>query len=155
MLLVLLLLLCDDYDWAVVVVHAFAPHSTITTRSITTRLSLQLPTNPNNSDNTFNPYTTATNTNRVSVRDQRLQELLGQLLRVPHGEARQSLLAQHRDFVLEPLEHDDDATTSSSSTRAERYRAYRQTLEARIGQARQAGTRDVLQALYEFVVANE
>lgn len=80
-----------------------------------------------------------------------MQQLTSQLADAVNDEnAMQGLLQQHKDFLLEPLEVGDDATT-----REERFETYRRTTTERIQTARSRTAKHVLQALQDFVLSFE
>lgn len=108
-----------------------------------------------------------TNSQRIiSLRQTQMQQLMSELLNAigddENGNRVASLLQEHRDLLLEPLE-DDDAVLESDSifnghgmvTRAERYQIYRTTMEERIQKARSPNVRQVLQTLADFVLSHE
>ena len=103
----------------------------------------------------FNPY--GNQSNRVSLRDQRMQEINQQLLDAD-SKTIQRILLTNKEFLIEPLE-DAQAVGSSMyagcKTRAERYRVYETTINARIEAAKGNAVRNVLQALKEFVLSQE
>jgi hypothetical protein len=76
-----------------------------------------------------------------------------------------SILDENRQFLLEPLESDDAVLDPDSVlyqggapvslSRSERYRLYRSELQERIDRARNGASRQVLQALHDFVREHE
>ena len=117
------------------------------------------------------PSTTATlrnSNNIISLRQTQMQQVMGQLLTAvsPSDGSSSSLsvrsvLDEHRDFLLEPLEDDQavqdhDSIYNHCTTRAERYRAFATTMEERINRTRDASpARQVLTALRDYVLACE
>jgi hypothetical protein len=77
-----------------------------------------------------------------------------------------SILDENRDFLLEPLERNDavldpdsvlyqGGAAPISLPRSERYKLYRNELQERIDRARNGASRQVLQALHDFVREHE
>jgi hypothetical protein len=116
----------------------------------------------------FNPFDPATqkttvssSVNRISLRKNRMQELMSNLLSVAGDDTSlQVLLESSKDLLLEPLEDDDavletDSIYTSSMTRKERYQVYRTTMMDRIAKAKNTNVRVVLQAMSNFVLSHE
>lgn len=96
----------------------------------------------------------------ISLRKTYMQELNQQLLNASAESQLQELLESNKEFLLEPLEEDDavleeDSIYSPTMTRAERYQAYRRTMEERVASSRNAQVKRVLVALKEFVLRHE
>jgi hypothetical protein len=132
-----------------------------------------------------NPQQAYNPTSRISLRKTRMQEITNQLLqaassasssssstpgRSPDGgdgasRMMRSILDENRDFLLEPLESDDAVLDPDSVLyqggapirlpRSERYKLYLNELQERIDRARNGASRQVLQALHDFVWEHE
>jgi hypothetical protein len=132
-----------------------------------------------------NPQQAYNPTSRISLRKTRMQEITNQLLqaassasssssnlgRSPDGvdgasRMMRSILDENRDFLLEPLESDDavldpdsvlyqGGAAPISLPRSERYKLYRNELQERIDRARNGASRQVLQALHDYVREHE
>lgn len=131
--------------------------------------------NSNNAFAGFNPLNYNAAVNRpptsastvISLRQLRMQQINSEMLNSldPSNESQQNqllrtILEKHRDFLLEPLEdadavQDTDSIYLSCRTRAERYRAFEQSLSQRLATARDPSVRQVLTALKDFVLACE
>jgi len=135
--------------------------------------------NNNNNNNDFagfNPLNYNAAVNRppstsastvISLRQIRMQQITSEMLNSlhPSNESQQTqllrtILEKHRDFLLEPLEdadavQDTDSIYLSCRTRAERYRAFDQSMTQRLATARDPSVRQVLTALKDFVLACE
>jgi hypothetical protein len=115
---------------------------------------------------------------RIYLRQTRMQQLVHRLLEHVHDPvATQQILTDHADFLLEPLEDYDNAVLDYDDDlgqnrgrwnahgtrnifrpgmdRAERYRAYRASLQERVALARSPQVRTVLQAMQDFVLSME
>jgi hypothetical protein len=154
-------------------VHGF--HSTKQTTN--TKLSLfsddDTKKNPAGGDfSNFNPFSYQTDTNKkskldnyagtqISLRKTDYQALTNELLNmVQDPEQVQVILQANREFLLEPLEDDDayldpDSVYTANMSRAERYQAYRTTMEKRLATAKNPSVRQVLTALFDFVMSHE
>lgn len=103
----------------------------------------------------------------ISLRRMRMKEITQQLLDVAEMPGRGSddemmlrVLQDNVDFLLEPLEDEDavlepDSVIQGDMKRAERYRAYRESMQERISKARNPSAKTVLTALRDFVVSHE
>jgi hypothetical protein len=104
-------------------------------------------------------------TNRISLRQTRLQELTQKLLAVfestkHDNTAVQALLKDYQDVLLEPLLDDQavldpDSVYKPSMTRADRFAVYRTTMQDRIDKAKNGSVRRVLVAMRDFVLSHE
>jgi len=111
----------------------------------------------------------------ISLRRMRMQEITNQLLQAAEEALSssptsldvqeptlkmKSILQEHGDFLLEPLENDDavlepDSIYSAAMTREQRYQAYRRSMKERIDKARNQAAKLVLRVLRDFVVSHE
>ena len=99
---------------------------------------------------------------KLDIRSMRMSSLTGDLLNaIGDATATRKLLEENRDFLLEPLEVPDSLAASASDiytpnmTRSERYRAYRENVEARLANSKNGQARAVLTAMKDFVLEFE
>jgi hypothetical protein len=96
----------------------------------------------------------------ATLRETQMGDVLNQLLAsVNDDQQLQSVLASNREFLLELLD-DDDGTAMTmlyrdSTSRADRYRAFANTMTNRIGRARNPDVQRVLTAYRDFVLQHE
>jgi hypothetical protein len=101
------------------------------------------------------------NNNVVSLRQNRMQQLMSELLNAaPNKNLMQSILQENKEFLLEPIEDEDavqdvDSIYLRCKNRQERYRAYEQAMEQRLDSAKNPTAKLVLTAMKEFVLACE
>jgi hypothetical protein len=117
----------------------------------------------------FNPFSYQTDKNKksggnpniISLRKTAMQALTYEMLdSVQDPERMQTMLQDNRDFLLETLEDKDavldpDSVYTYEMSRAERYQAYRNTMEERMSTAKNPAVQQVLTALYDFVTSHE
>jgi hypothetical protein len=117
----------------------------------------------------FNPFSYQTDKNKkssgnpniISLRKTSMQTLTYEMLdSVQDPELLQTMLQDNRDFLLETLEDkeavlDPDSVYTYNMSRAERYQAYRNTMQERMSTAKNPAVRQVLTALYDFVTSHE
>jgi len=90
-----------------------------------------------------------------------MQELTNELLNCANDSSQmQEILNSYQDFLLEPLDDDDavldpDSIYTADMSRAERYQAYRGSMEERVRSARNPTVRTVLEAMKDFVLSFE
>ena len=103
---------------------------------------------------------------QISIRKTTMQRLTSELLNCgtadtpENQQRRQDVLAEYQDFLLEPLEDDDavldpDSIYTPGMTRAQRYEAYKASMDERVGSARNPQARIVLSAMRDFVLSFE
>lgn len=98
---------------------------------------------------------------QVDIRSLRMSSLTNDLLNSLGDEtAMRSILEENRDFLLEPLEVEDSVVTSGSiytpdMSRAERYRAYRKSVDERLESSKNEKAKTVLTAMRDYVLEFE
>jgi hypothetical protein len=96
--------------------------------------------------------------NVVSLRKTRMQQMTNAMLNAaPDNTQLLAILAANKDFLLEPLE-DENAVQEADSiyllcnARAERYRAFEQSMADRLAKAKDPAVRQVLTSIMDFVM---
>jgi hypothetical protein len=131
-------------------VHGF--HSTKQTTN--TKLSLfsddDTKKNPAGGDfSNFNPFSYQTDTNKKSKLDNYAGTQIS-LRKTDYQALTNELLNMVHDAYLDP-----DSVYTANMSRAERYQAYRTTMEKRLATAKNPSVRQVLTALFDFVMSHE
>ena len=116
----------------------------------------------------FNPFDAAktgvTRPNVFSMRKIQMEEILTQLLNCPkdddNDEKIRSILEEHQEFLLEPLDQDDavlepDSIYTADMDRSQRYNAYREQMQQRIQKARRPEARRILESIMSFILSFE
>jgi hypothetical protein len=99
--------------------------------------------------------------NVVSLRQNRMQQLMSELLNAaPNENLMRSILQENKEFLLEPLEDKDavqdvDSIYLQCKNRQERFRAYERAMEQRLAKATNPTAQLVLTAMKEFVLECE
>lgn len=101
------------------------------------------------------------NTRTVSLRQQQMQQITNDLLASGgNRETMNKILLENREFLLEPLDDDNAvldenmaAIYQNCRSREERYRAYDETMTARIENARNLDVKQLLIEMKEFVLS--
>jgi hypothetical protein len=120
----------------------------------------------------FNPYTRKRSTQVQSFRQMKLQELMQDMLRYSENSRddtssylrRRECLINAKEYLLEPLEHDDDSAVldpdsiyDPGMTRQQRYDRYRTVMAERVARAKKTNPKvqRVLNEMMEFVLSHE
>ena len=116
----------------------------------------------------FNPFDAAktgvARSNVFSMRKIQMEEILTQLLNCPkdddNDEKIRSILEEHQEFLLEPLDQDDavlepDSIYTADMDRSQRYNAYREQMQQRIQKARRPEARRILESMMSFILSFE
>merc|ERR1712238_193151 len=113
----------------------------------------------NNNNN--NNSTPSSSSQQSSIRSIRMGSLTNELLNVLGDETSiRRILEESRDFLLEPLEEEDELAGSGSiytpgMTRFERYQAYRASVYRRLQTSRNGQAKAVLKAMSDYVLQFE
>jgi hypothetical protein len=99
----------------------------------------------------------------ISLRQTRMQQLLSDLLATGgNHKEMQKILQDNREFILEPLDddgcvYDDDMAKlyAGCQSRAQRYRAYEESISKRIEIARNSEVKRLLTVMKDFVLSGE
>jgi hypothetical protein len=125
------------------------------------------PTSDNNQGyQGFNPYTTTSSkrSTQISFRQMKLQELMDDMLRhsdLDESSFRQNCLNNAKEFLLDPLEHDQavldpDSIYDPGMTRPQRYERYRTVMTERVARAgNNPRVQRVLRQMMEYVLSHE
>lgn len=107
----------------------------------------------------FNPLRNTGGTkNQILMRKTHMLELTQEIMRNIHDDTKiQEIIANSRDFLLDPLENefavvDPDSIYEPGMTRAERYIRYRETMDDRIRNAKNGSVKKMLQMMKDYVL---